>query len=275
MPGERNARVLPGFRASLAFTLVYLGLVAALPLGAVLVKAGGMEPAAFLQSVGQPRVVAALRLSFGAALLAALVNAFFGLVLAWVLVRYRFPGRRLLDALVDVPLALPTAVAGIALTGIWAGNGWLGRSAEVHGLKVAFAPAGVLLALVFVGVPFVVRSLQPVLEELDPELEEAASSLGATRPRIFRRVLLPHLYPAWITGFALAFARGVGEYGSVVFISGNLPMKTEIAPFLIMARLEQYDYAGATAIAVTMLALSAVVLGLLNLASGRCARRLA
>jgi sulfate transport system permease protein len=266
--------VLPGFKASLGFTLVYLGLVALLPLSAVLLKAGGMEPAQFLASVGSDRVREALKLSFGAALVAALVNAAFGLVLAWVLVRYRFPGRRLLDALVDVPLALPTAVAGIALTGIWAGNGWLGRHLEPHGLKVAFAPADVLLALVFVGIPFVVRSLQPVLEELDPELEEAASSLGASRPQIFLRVLLPHLVPAWLTGFALAFARGVGEYGSVVFISGNLPLRTEIAPFLIMARLEQYDYAGATAIAVAMLALSATVLGLLNLVSGRLARRL-
>jgi sulfate transport system permease protein len=270
-----RSSVLPGFRASLAFTLVYLAVVALLPLGAVLLKAGGLQPSALIASVNTPRVAAALRLSFGAALVAALVNAAFGLLLAWVLVRYRFPGRRLLDALVDVPLALPTAVAGIALTGIWAGNGWLGRYAEPQGLKVAFAPAGVLLALVFVGLPFVVRSLQPVLEELDPELEEAASSLGATRAQVFSRVLLPHLVPAWITGFSLAFARAVGEYGSVVFISGNLPLRTEIAPFLIMARLEQYDYAGATAIAVAMLLLSAVVLGLLNLAGGRFARRLA
>jgi sulfate/thiosulfate transport system permease protein len=260
----RRTRVLPGFRLSLGFSLVYLGVVALLPLSTLVLRATRMTWPAFVASVTSERVVAALRLSFGAGVAAALLNAAFGMVVAWVLVRYRSPGRGLADALVDVPLALPTSVAGIALTTLYAKSGWFGRYLEPWGLKVAFAPLGVVVALTFIGLPFVVRSLQPVLSELDPDLEEAAASLGATHAQTFRRVTLPQLYPAWLTGTTLAFARAVGEYGSVVFISGNLPFKTEIAPFLIMARLEQYDYLGATAIAVVMLALSFVILGTVN-----------
>jgi sulfate transport system permease protein len=265
--------VLPGFRLTLGFTLLYLCLLVVIPLAALVLKTTTMSWTAFWSTITSPRVLASYRLSFGAALVGALVNAVFGLVIAWVLVRYRFVGRRVADALVDLPLALPTAVAGIALTAIYSSNGWLGQVLERMGLKVAFAPLGVMVALTFIGIPFVVRTLQPVIEGLDAEVEEAAAGLGATRWQTFTRVILPGLSPAWLTGFALAFARALGEYGSVVFISGNMPMKTEIAPFLIMTKLEQYDYTGATAIAVVMLAASFALLILVNLLQSWSSRR--
>jgi sulfate/thiosulfate transport system permease protein len=256
--------VLPGFKLTLGFTLLYLGLVVLVPLATLPAKAMSVGWSEIWRTVSDPRVVASYRLSIGASLVAALVNALFGLVVAWVLVRYPFPGRRVVDALVDLPFALPTAVAGIALTTLYAPNGWLGSRLEPLGIKVAFAPLGVAVALVFIGLPFVVRTLQPVIESMDVEVEEAAASLGAGRAQTFFKVILPQLYPAWITGVALAFARGLGEYGSVVFISGNMPLQTEITPLLIMTKLEQYDYAGATAIACVLLAMSFVLLLALN-----------
>jgi sulfate transport system permease protein len=256
--------VLPGFGLTLGFTLLYLSLVVLIPLGALVWKAASLGGSEFLAAVTSPRVVASYELSFGAALIAAAVNAVLGFVVAWVLVRYRFPGRSLADALVDLPFALPTAVAGITLTALLAKNGWLGSRLEPLGIEVAYTPVGVTVALIFIGLPFVVRSVQPVLQDLDAELEEAAASLGATRWQTFRRVLLPAVLPALTTGFALAFARGVGEYGSVVFISGNMPMKTEIAPLLIVTKLEQYDYAGATAVALVMLGGSLLLLLAIN-----------
>jgi sulfate transport system permease protein len=234
-------------------------------LSAAFLKTAGMSWAEFVAAVASPRVMAAYRLSFFASLAAASVNAFFGLIVAWVLVRYAFPGKRIVDALVDLPFALPTAVAGIALTAIYAKNGWLGQWLEPHGVKIAFTELGVFVALTFIGLPFVVRTLQPVLEELQPELEEAAASLGANRWQTITRVLLPELFPALLTGFALSFARALGEYGSVVFISGNMPLRTEIVPLLIITKLEQYDYRGATAIAVVMLTASFGLLLLINL----------
>ncbi len=269
----RACSAVPGLRLSLGFTLAYLGALVVLPLGALVVQGTRGGAGALWASLLSPRALAAYRLSFGAALAAAAVNAVFGLVLAWVLVRYRFPGRRLADALVDLPFALPTAVAGIALTTLFAADGWLGGPLTRAGVAVAYAPAGVVVALTFIGVPFVVRSVQPVLEDLEPEVEEAAKSLGASGAQVFRRVVLPHVAPAWLTGVTLAFARAVGEYGSVVFISGNLPGRTEIVPFLIMTRLEQYDYAGATALAVAMLAASAILLGTVQMLEGRGRRR--
>jgi sulfate/thiosulfate transport system permease protein len=260
----RTRRVLPGFGLSLGYTLLYLGLIVLLPLSAAFIKASGLGWAAFWHAVTEPRVLATYRLTFGAALLAAATNALFGLLVAWVLVRYRFPARRLVDALVDLPFALPTAVAGIALTAVYSRNGWIGRLLEPLGIQVAFTPLGVIVALTFIGLPFVVRTVQPVLQDLDSELEEAAASLGASRWQTFRRVILPHLAPALITGFALAFARAVGEYGSVIFIAGNVPMVSEITPLLIITKLEQYDYAGAAAIAVVMLVASFVLLMLIN-----------
>jgi sulfate/thiosulfate transport system permease protein len=260
----KQKHVLPGFGLSLGFTVLYLSLLVLLPLSTLFLKSATLDGAAFWHAVSSPRVVASYRLTFGCSLLGAAINAVFGLVVAWVLVRYRFPGQKLVDAMVDLPFALPTAVAGIALTAVYAPNGWIGRWIEPHGIKVAFAPAGVLLALTFIGLPFVVRTLQPVLEELDPDVEEAAASLGANRWQTFRRVILPSLVPAWLTGFALAFARALGEYGSVVFISGNMPMKTEITPLLIITKLEQYDYAGATAIATVMLVASFTILFSIN-----------
>jgi sulfate transport system permease protein len=261
----RRARVLPGFDIALGFTLLYLSLVVLIPLSAAFIKTFSLTWEAFLGHVTAPRVLASLRLSFGIALAAAAVNAVFGLLVAWVLVRYRFPGRRIVDALVDLPFALPTAVAGIALTAIYAGNGWLGRPlAETLGLEVAFTPLGIFIALTFIGLPFVVRTVQPVLEELERELEEAALSLGASRAQAFARVILPTVAPALITGFALAFARAVGEYGSVIFIAGNMPMVSEIAPLIIITKLEQYDYAGATAVAVVMLVASFILLLAIN-----------
>jgi sulfate/thiosulfate transport system permease protein len=236
--------------------MVYLSLIVLIPLSAVFIRSLGLGWGHFWEIVTAPRVVASLRLSFGASLAAASINAIFGLVVAWVLVRYTFPFKRLIDAIVDVPFALPTAVAGIALTVLYAPNGWLGAALEPMGIKVAYTPIGVVVALTFIGLPFVVRTLQPVLEDLDKEVEQAAATLGASATQVFARVVLPALWPAMLTGFALAFARAVGEYGSVIFIAGNMPMKSEIAPLLIVAKLEQYDYAGATAIAVVMLILS-------------------
>ncbi|MBU0601906.1 MAG: sulfate ABC transporter permease subunit CysT [Gammaproteobacteria bacterium] len=261
---RRSLRVLPGFNLTLGYTLFYLSVIVLIPLSAVFVKTAGLGFGQFWDVVTTPRVLASYRLSFGASLLAAAINAVFGLALAWVLVRYSFPGKKLVDALIDLPFALPTAVAGIALTALYAPNGWLGSALEPLGIKVAFTPLGVLVALVFIGLPFVVRTVQPILEDLDTELEEAAASLGARRWQTFRYVTLPILLPALLTGFALAFARAVGEYGSVIFIAGNIPMVSEITPLMIITKLEQYDYAGATAIAVVMLLFSFVLLLAIN-----------
>jgi sulfate transport system permease protein len=262
---SKRRSVLPGFHLTLGYTVFYLGLIVLIPLAAIFLKAMGLGWADFLAAVASPRVLASYRLSFLASLGAALVNSVFGLVVAWVLVRYRFPGRRIADALVDLPFALPTAVAGIALTAIYAKNGWVGRWLEPLGIHIAFTELGVLVALTFIGIPFVVRTLQPVLEELEPGIEEAASSLGATRWQTAARVIFPELLPALLTGFALSFARALGEYGSIVFISGNMPLRTEITPLLIITKLEQYDYRGASAIAVVMLVASFAILLLINL----------
>lgn len=256
--------MLPGFGLSLGITVVYLGLVVLIPLSAAFLKASSLSLAQFWDIVSAPRVVASYRLTFGASLAAAIVNTVFGLVVAWVLVRYRFPGRRIADALVDLPFALPTAVAGIALTGLFAPNGWFGSWLQALGIKVAFTPLGVFVALTFIGLPFVVRTVQPVLEELPKELEDAAATLGASRAATFLRVIFPVVLPALVTGFALAFARAIGEYGSVIFIAGNMPMVSEITPLLIITKLEQYDYAGATAIAVVMLTVSFALLLVIN-----------
>ena len=261
---RRGHTVLPGFGLALGFTVFYLALVVLVPLSTLFWKSSSLGWSALWTTVTAPRVVASYKLTFGASLVAAAVNAVFGMVVTWVLVRYRFPGRRLMDALVDFPFALPTAVAGIALTTLYAPNGWLGAPLERIGIKAAFTPLGITLALTFIGLPFVVRTLQPVLESLDPEVEEAAASLGASRFQTIFRIVLPALFPAWLTGFALAFARALGEYGSVVFIAGNMPMKTEITPLLIITKLEQYDYAGATAIAAVTLLVSFVLLLALN-----------
>lgn len=257
-------RVLPGFGLSLGFTLLYLGLIVLLPLSAAFLKTAGMSWAEFWETVTSPRVVASYKLSFGGSLLAGGLNAVFGLVVAWVLVRYSFPGKRVVDALVDLPFALPTAVAGIALAAVYAPNGWIGALFAPHGIKLAYTEIGVLIALTFIGLPFVVRTLQPVIENLEPEIEEAAATLGANRLQTVVRVIFPQLLPALLTGFALAFARALGEYGSVVFISGNMPMRTEITPLLIITKLEQYDYRGATALAVVMLVASFALLLLIN-----------
>lgn len=261
--------VLPGFGLSMGYTVLYLGLIVLLPLAALAAKAAGLGVSEFCRVAFEPRAVAAYRLSLMLSLTAAFTNAVFGVVVAWVLTRYRFVGRRLADAAVDLPFALPTAVAGIALTTIYAKTGWLGEPLDRLGVKVAFAPLGIYVALTFIGIPFVVRTVQPVLEDLEPALEEAAAVLGADRWTTFRRVLLPTLLPAILTGFALAFARGVGEYGSVVFISGNMPLVTEIAPLLIVTKLEQYQYAAATAIACVMLSASFLTLLAINLLQRR------
>jgi len=261
----KRPSVLPGFGFALGYTLLYLSLIVLIPLSAAFFKTFTLTWPAFWETVTAPRVLASLRLSFGTSLIAALINAVFGLLVAWVLVRYRFPGRRVIDALVDLPFALPTAVAGIALTAVYAKNGWLGSFLEPLGIKVAFTPLGVLVALTFIGLPFVVRTVQPVLEDFEPELEEAAATLGADRWQTFWRVIIPVVGPALLTGFSLAFARAVGEYGSVIFIAGNMPMVSEITPLLIITKLEQYDYAGATAIAVVMLVISFALLLLINL----------
>jgi len=264
--------ILPGFWPSFSYTVLYLSLIVLIPLSAVFLKAASAGWSKIWDTISSPRVVAAYKVSFGASFAAALASVFIGFVIAWALERYEFPGRSIVDALVDIPFALPTAVAGISLTSLYAPNGWLGRYLEPLGIKVAFTPLGISIALVFIGLPFVVRSVQPVLEDADHEIEEAASSLGASRWQVFRLVLFPAFRPALLTGFALAFARGLGEYGSVVFISGNLPMKTEIAPLLIIAKLEQYDYAGAAAIAVAMLVASFLMLLIINVVQGRSRR---
>ena len=265
--------VLPGFGLALGYTVLYLSLIVLIPLSAAFIKTASMSWEAFWGTVTAPRVLASFRLSFGAALIAALINAFFGLIVAWVLVRYRFAGKKLIDALVDLPFALPTAVAGMPLTAMYSSKGWIDQYLAPNGTKVAFTPLGVVVALTFIGLPFVVRTVQPVLADLERELEEAASSLGATRRQTFVRVILPAILPALITGFALAFARGVGEYGSVIFIAGNMPMKSEIAPLLIITKLEQYDYTGATAIAVVMLVASFLLLFAINLLQWWARRR--
>ncbi|OAI42726.1 sulfate transporter [Verrucomicrobia bacterium SCGC AG-212-E04] len=275
MSAASARRVIPGFGLTLGFALLYLSLVVLIPLSATFLKTATLGWEKFWILATAPRVLASLRLTFGTSLAAATLNLGAGLLIAWVLVRYRFPGRRFVDALVDLPFALPTAVAGIALTALYARNGWIGSWLDHVGIKVAFTPLGIFVALTFIGLPFVVRTVQPVLEDLEPEFEEAAASLGATRWQAFRRVVLPMLWPSLLTGFALAFARAVGEYGSVVFISGNMPMKTEITPLLIVTKLEQYDFAGATAIAVVMLLISFALLLIINLLQWWSGRRAA
>ncbi|HEV8114178.1 MAG TPA: sulfate ABC transporter permease subunit CysT [Planctomycetota bacterium] len=262
-PRRKPRNALPGFRLTLAFTLLYLGLIVLFPLSALFLKTAGMSWDQFVQAVASPRALASYKLTFGAALVGAVVNVVFGTVLAWTLVRYTFPGRRIVDALVDLPFALPTAVSGIALTAVYSKNGWIGRFLEPMGVHVAFTPLGVAVALTFIGLPFVVRTLQPALLDLEPELEEAAATLGATRFATIRRVIVPAVTPAVVTGFAMALARALGEYGSVIFISGNMPLKTEISALLIVTKLDQFDYAGATAIAVVLLLASfGILLGI-------------
>ena len=259
-----NRRVLPGFRLTLGFTLFYLSVIVLIPLSALLFKTFTLTWDQFWAAVASPRVMASYRLTFGASLIAALVNAVFGLLVAWVLVRYTFPGKKIIDALVDLPFALPTAVAGISLTALLASNGWIGSLLEPHGISLAFNPNGVVIALIFIGLPFVVRTVQPVLEDAEKELEEAATCLGASRWQTFRFVIFPTIAPALLTGFAMAFARAIGEYGSVIFIAGNMPMVSEITPLIIIGKLEQYDYAGATAVAVVLLGISFVMLLVIN-----------
>jgi len=261
----RKRSILPGFGLALGYTIFYLCLIVLIPLGATVLKTSTLSWGQFWHIATSSRAVASYKLSFGASLVGAFINLFFGVLVAWVLVRYSFPGKRLFDSMVDLPFALPTAVAGIALTTIYAPNGWLGKPLASVGIKAAYTPLGVTIALTFIGLPFVVRSVQPVLEDMDKELEEASASLGATRWQTFSRVVLPTIFPAAMAGFAMAFARAVGEYGSVVFISGNMPMKTEITPLLIITKLDQYDYTGATAIAVVMLIFSLVLLLPINL----------
>ena len=263
-PRHQPARVLPGFEITLGFTIAYLSLIVLIPLSALVFKTLNLTWEQFWQAVTAPRVVASYKLTFGASFIAALVNAFFGLLLAWVLVRYQFFGKKIVDALVDLPFALPTAVAGISLTALLAGNGWIGQYLEPLGIQLAFNRNGVLIALIFIGLPFVVRTVQPILEDLEKELEEAATCLGASRWQTFSRVIFPALAPALLTGFAMAFARAIGEYGSVIFIAGNMPMVSEITPLIIISKLEQYDYAGATAVALVMLCASFVMLLLIN-----------
>jgi sulfate transport system permease protein len=261
---SRPHNPLPGFSLTLGFTLLYLSLIVLIPLAATFLKTATLTFSQFWQQVTEPRVVASYRLTFGASFVAALLNASFGFLAAWVLVRYQFFGKKVIDSLVDLPFALPTAVAGIALTALYAPNGWIGRWFEALGIKIAFTPIGVIIALTFIGLPFVVRTVQPVLEDLEKELEEAAASLGAGRWQTFKRVILPAVWPALLTGFALAFARAIGEYGSVIFIAGNMPMVSEITPLIIITKLEQYNYAGATAVAVVMLVISFLLLLVIN-----------
>lgn len=260
----KHKNILPGFNLSLGYTIFYLSLIVLIPLSAAFIKTTELSLAEFWSVVSAPRVVASYRLTFGASLIAALINAVFGLLTAWVLVRYRFTGKKIIDALVDLPFALPTAVAGIALTAVYSSNGWIGAWLEPHGIKVAFTPLGVVVALTFIGLPFVVRTVQPVLEDLEAETEEAAASLGANRWQTFYKIIIPAIWPALLTGFALAFARAIGEYGSVIFIAGNMPMVSEITPLIIITKLEQYDYAGATAVAVVMLVISFLLLFAIN-----------
>jgi len=267
--------VIPGFGLTMGFTLTYLSLIVLIPLSTLFIKTATISPAQFWATISSPRVIAAFELSLSASFAGAAINAVFGLVVAWSLVRYEFPGKQLIDALVDLPFALPTSVAGITLTTLYAENGWIGSWLTPLGLKVTYAPLGIIVALTFIGLPFVVRTIEPVLQDLDAELEEAAATLGAGRIQTFARVIAPTLAPAMLTGFVLAFARGLGEYGSVVFISGNLPFKTEIVPLLIMSKLEQFDYAGATAIAVVMLVLSFTLFFTINTLQRVSALRLA
>jgi len=269
----RRRRVVPGFGLSLGYTLAWLGLIVLIPLAGVFVHSTQLGWEGLWNAWSEPRVLAALKISFGTALAAAAFNAAMGTLVAWVFVRYRFPGRRLFDAMIDLPFALPTAVAGIALTALYGPSGWIGRWLEAAGIKVAYTPLGITVALVFIGLPFVVRVVQPVLAEVERELEEAAATLGASRWQIVRKVVLPAAWPAVLAGFALAFARGVGEYGSVIFIAGNIPQVSEIAPLLITIKLEEFDYAGATAIAVAMLLLSFALLLVINTLQSRLARR--
>ncbi len=264
MTARRSRRVLPGFHLTLGYTLLYLSLIVLIPLSALVFKTFAMSWESFWAAVSSPRVLASYRLTFGASLIAALINVVFGLLVAWVLVRYKFPGKKLVDALVDLPFALPTAVAGISLTALLAGNGWIGQYLEPLGVQLAFNRNGVVIALIFIGLPFVVRTVQPVLEDTERELEEAAMCLGATRLQTFTRVIFPAIAPALLTGFAMAFARAIGEYGSVIFIAGNVPMVSEITPLVIIGKLEQYDYAGATAVATVMLLMSFVLLLVIN-----------
>jgi len=271
----KQRSVLPGFGLTMGFTLLYLSLIVLIPLSATFLKTAAMSWSQFWSTVTEPRALASYRLSFGASLIGAAINMVFGMLAAWVLVRYSFPGKRVVDAMVDLPFALPTAVAGITLTAVFARSGWIGSYLEPLGIKVAFTPLGVVIALTFIGLPFVVRTVQPVLQDLDAEIEEAAASLGASRWQTVTRVILPALLPALLTGFALAFARAVGEYGSVIFISGNMPMRTEITPLLIVTKLEQYDYAGATAIGVVMLVMSFALLFIINLLQWWSRRRYA
>jgi sulfate/thiosulfate transport system permease protein len=274
LPRLREASVLPGFGLALGFTITALSLIILFPLAALIIKAASVGPTRFLEIASDPRTLSALRLSFGAALIAAAVNTVFGLLLTWVLVRYRFPGRRLIDAAVDLPFALPTAVAGIAMAAVYAPNGWIGSIAEKLSFKIAFTPFGIVLALIFIGLPFVVRTVQPVLEEAERDIEEAAALLGASRLRTIFQVILPQIYPALLTGAALAFARGVGEYGSIIFIAGNIPLVSEIGPLLIVIKLEEFDYAGATVIASLMLAISFALLLAINQFQSWSRRRL-
>jgi sulfate transport system permease protein len=266
---QKRQRVLPGFGLAMGFTLLYLSFIVLIPLSTVLLKTATLSWQAFWEIVASPRALASYRLSLGAAGVGALVNSIFGLLVAWVLVRYHFPGKRLIDGLVDLPFALPTAVAGIALTTLYASNGWIGRYCEALGISVAYTPLGIMVALTFIGLPFVVRTVEPVLQDVDVAVEEAAASLGASRWQTIRRVVVPELTPALLTGFALAFARGLGEYGSVIFIAGNMPLRTEITPLLIMIKLEQFDYTGATAIAFVFLLVSFTLLLVLNLLQWR------
>lgn len=266
--------IIPGFRLTLGLSLFYLSILVFIPLAIIFIKSFELTAAEFWSTVTNPRVVASYRVSLVTAFSAAIINTIFGLIVAWVLVRYSFPGKKILDAIVDIPFALPTAVAGIALTALYAKNGWIGSWLEPLGIKVAYSPLGIIVALTFIGIPFVVRTVQPVIEDMEKDIEEAAVMLGAYRFRTFFQVILPTLYPALLTGFTLAFARGIGEYGSVVFISGNMPLITEISPLLIMTKLEQYDYAGATAIAAVMLIVSFILLLLINLLQWRMNRRM-
>jgi len=261
---KKTNNILPGFGLSLGYTLLYLSLIVLIPLSAAFIKSAELSLLDFWAAVSSPRVVASYKLTFGASFIGALINAVFGLLTAWVLTRYTFPGKKIVDALVDLPFALPTAVAGIALTAVYAGNGWIGSLLEPLGIRVAFTPLGVVVALTFIGLPFVVRTVQPVLEDLEAETEEAAASLGASRWQTFYKIILPAIWPALLTGFALAFARAIGEYGSVIFIAGNMPMVSEITPLIIITKLEQYDYAGATAVAVVMLVISFLLLLIIN-----------
>ena len=268
-----SRRILPGFGLTLGFTVLYLGLIVLLPLSATFWKASSLEFAEFCEVATSPRALASYRVTFGLSLLAAVVNGVFGVIVAWMLVRYEFPGKKIVDAMVDLPFALPTAVAGIALATLYAPNGWIGQWFNEFGIRVAFTPAGIFVALTFIGLPFVVRTVQPVLEQAERELEEAAASLGATWWQTVRKVVLPVLYPSILTGVAMAFARAIGEYGSVIFIAGNMPMISEITPLLIVIKLEQYDYAGATALAVVMLVISFALLLLINSLQWWAARR--